>query len=320
MHTFRSSFRQFNEPLLSGATTTSDTPETAPIVDASPTSSTEAQASTTMSFRTKKTSPTTTTTANAGTKSSNTSATVKSLSLSPSSFLRRKKEKIAIIKLDPVTTPEGLSNDTTTTIPGISTKGKGKAGSVNPNKGIMALNNEDDVALLPKRSDSMKSSTAPSSPQSSSIRDSLFRIRSPSMKKKVVHAATTKAVDATAVATSMSMIDDTLDAPAEDDPVLALYTTRNTQKVRFSLGEVEPKERTYSSHDGNGSSAMASSPSKDGSGRNSKRTSGSVDTKFNIKKFMRGALFGGSGTGSNKKSSNEEFELEFEREMEEATK
>lgn len=330
MHTFRSSFRSFNEPLLTDATT-SDTPETAPTA-VGVTSNTEARASTSMSFRTKKTSPTTTTTTTTTTSTSNTSFASKSsnsnLSLSPSSFLRRKKEKIPIIKLDPVATPNGLSNDTTTTtMVGNSNKGKGKVGGVNPHKGIMALNNDDDVAILPKRGDSLlsRSSSSPPSTPTSSIRDSLFRIRSPSYKKKVTNTTTTttnihtskSAVDS-AVATSISMIDDS--AFEEDDPVLALYTTRNTQKVRFSLGEVEPKERTYSSTDGNGSSSTTTSPNKDGSGRGSKRSAGGVDSKFNIKKFMRGALFGGSSNGSNKKSSNEEFELEFEREMEEATK
>ena len=230
--------------------------------------------------------------------------------------------------------------------------GKGTAtttgGGVNPYKGIMALNNEEDIATLPKRSVDSTHTNTSSSPPSTSIRDSLFRIRSPSLKKKLpmsrtssssnngggsspsntIHATKRTDGTATAMSTSLSMIDDPYEPP-EDDPVLALYTSRNTQKVRFSLGEVEPKERTYTSTHGTGGNITTSTSTSmhpdGGHGRSSKRSasSSSVDrdsSKFNIKKFMRGALFGGSHSGGNKKSRNEEFELEFEREMEEATK
>lgn len=94
----------------------------------------------------------------------------------------------------------------------------------------------------------------------------------------------------------------------EDDPVIALFTSRNTQKVRFSLGGLEPKER------GRPEGAL---PRAD-SGKVYHSLAESTDLKtsasFNIKKFMTGALFGGP-KGKELQHSHE-FELELAKEME----
>ena len=222
--------------------------------------------------------------------------------------------------------------------------------SVNPNKGIMEDDDGNQAAVLPHRPTLRASSSS-----SLTTRDSLlFRIRSPSLKKKLTtnsnsnsrssrNTSTTNTT--TKNAKTVQTADDNLfhnhNIPDhadddDDDPVLALYTSRNTQKVRFSLGEVEPKERTVVMADrASDHQHQNNNHKRPKEGRNSKRstytnttatnststTTGSSDSsKFNIQKFMRGVLFGGRKSTSTGDDDDDEFELEFEREMEEATK
>lgn len=86
-----------------------------------------------------------------------------------------------------------------------------------------------------------------------------------------------------------------VDDVAEDDPVISLFAARTTQRVRFSLEGMEPKEKKAT----------------DGS---FEKTSPTAAT--NIKKFMKGALFGNSKVGK----EGEEFEREAAREIEKAKK
>lgn len=89
------------------------------------------------------------------------------------------------------------------------------------------------------------------------------------------------------------------DDVAEDDPVISLFAARATQRVRFSLEGMEPKEKK--ANDGVGLEKM--SP-----------TAGT-----NIKKFMKGALFGSSKVGKEGRLEDE-FEREAAREIEKAKK
>jgi tetratricopeptide (TPR) repeat protein len=88
---------------------------------------------------------------------------------------------------------------------------------------------------------------------------------------------------------------------AEDDPVISLFAARATQRVRFSLEGTEPKEKKAST-DGNGGLEKISP------------TAGT-----NIKKFMKGALFGSSKVGKEGRLEDE-FEREAAREIEKAKK
>lgn len=110
----------------------------------------------------------------------------------------------------------------------------------------------------------------------------------------------------------------------DDDPVMAFFTARNTQKVRFSLGGVEPKERGRESNNGN----RPMSPTATSKSNSSLLEGKTMSASFNIKKFMRGALFGGSGSKgkassssspySSSTSSDDLFELELAKEMDAA--
>jgi tetratricopeptide (TPR) repeat protein len=328
MHTFRSSFRQINDPPTSCTKVDNNPAESAP---SSPTSVEDSESSNrSSSYLMKKISPTTT--ANVG--STTGSNIMSTLTLSPS-FLRRKKEKLMAGETTPPRSSfhKGVDQPIlTNTVPGST---KMDTSGVNPNKGIMTLGSDDDAVQLPKRDASgitsspvataaalaVTPSFSPSSPTTSNntIRDSFFRIRSPSLKNKVNNNSNTSD-KAVVLMSSSTLMEDT--NQEEDDPVLALYTSRNTQKVRFSLGEVEPKERTMNVEDGSTKEIghhnkrnVASSSSYIDSTNNASSTT-SANSKFNIKKFMRGALFGSKV----KNEKNTEFELEFEREMEEATK
>ena len=85
---------------------------------------------------------------------------------------------------------------------------------------------------------------------------------------------------------------------AEDDPVISLFEARATQRVRFSLEGMEPKEKNAT--DGTGGLEKISP------------TAGT-----NIKKFMKGALFGSSKVGKEGRLEDE-FEREAAREIEKA--
>jgi len=100
--------------------------------------------------------------------------------------------------------------------------------------------------------------------------------------------------------------DDVAAPVVEDDPVIQLFAARTTQRVRFSLEGMEPKQKK---------AADASSPEK------MPPTLASNNASFNIKKFMKGALFGGRpGKGGVEGGLNDEFEREAAREIEKAKK
>jgi tetratricopeptide (TPR) repeat protein len=162
--------------------------------------------------------------------------------------------------------------------PPISPRGVDKPSSVKPQKGSMTV--DDEVTHQPKRN-----------PLS-------FR-RSTSHVKKLSHRANM----------SMESLDAGLD---EDDPVMAIFTSRNTQKVRFSLGGVEPKERGRAA-------PLENALHRQELGKLQLSPSGSdikaSSSSFNIKKFMKGALF---GSPKGKELHTDEFELELAKEMEAA--
>ena len=127
---------------------------------------------------------------------------------------------------------------------------------------------------------------------------------------------------------SMDVLDTAPPGGDEDDPVMVLFQSRNTQKVRFSLGDTVPKERggggdgTTSSSNGGGGALER----RDSSGRLMKLSGGgggggdSPRASFNIKKFMKGALFGTSSNGGTKAeikdAQSEEYEFELTKEVE----
>ena len=101
----------------------------------------------------------------------------------------------------------------------------------------------------------------------------------------------------------------------DDDPVMVLFQMRTKQRVRFSLEEgVQPKER--------GVSASAMTRQETGLPPSQPESPRSA---FNIKKFMKGALFGATNSsynGSNKQqgikqAQSEEYEFELAKEVEE---
>jgi tetratricopeptide (TPR) repeat protein len=107
------------------------------------------------------------------------------------------------------------------------------------------------------------------------------------------------------------------DPDEEDDPVMAFFTARNTQKVRFCLGEVEPKERGRGATSPKSRSLSPKARVRPSGSSSATASEGKTMTStFNIKKFMKGALFGVKG----KESSDEIFERELAREMDEAQK
>lgn len=119
--------------------------------------------------------------------------------------------------------------------------------------------------------------------------------------------------------------DEDVDSPtaAEVDPVMTIFESRNTQRVRFTLG-----------NDGGGDSVMSGDVSGDNStavgggspqrrdnntsiakngGENYNNNNGGNNSAGNIKQFMSRALFGSSsksGSPSNKKISEEEMKQE----------
>jgi tetratricopeptide (TPR) repeat protein len=84
-----------------------------------------------------------------------------------------------------------------------------------------------------------------------------------------------------------------VDDVAEDDPVISLIAARTTQRVRFSVEGMEPKEKNAT----------------DGALEKTSPTAGT-----NIKKFMKGALFGNSKVGKEGRLEDE-FEREAAREI-----
>jgi tetratricopeptide (TPR) repeat protein len=99
-----------------------------------------------------------------------------------------------------------------------------------------------------------------------------------------------------------------------EDPVMALFHARNTQKVRFCLDENGNKDSSSGGHD---QSTINNYPKE---GRPSTVSSCSTTAhrlgvaaaaSFNIKNFMKGSIF---GSGNNKKT-DDDFELELQREM-----
>lgn len=82
----------------------------------------------------------------------------------------------------------------------------------------------------------------------------------------------------------------------EDDPVMALFETRNTNRVRFSVDNDEPNK------------------GKSGAGRPASPPLGGDAKPFNIKSFMKKALFAGGKKSGDKNSADIDAEvLEIEK-------
>lgn len=103
----------------------------------------------------------------------------------------------------------------------------------------------------------------------------------------------------------------------DEDPVIALFETRTTQKVRFKLEE-EPKERGMKKgRSGSDENLTGNSETIDSVNNISKDVNSGNRGSFNITKFMKNALFGG---GSKAVSAEiDEFEKELAREIESVT-
>jgi len=124
---------------------------------------------------------------------------------------------------------------------------------------------------------------------------------------------------------SMDVLDTAAPPGDEDDPVMVLFQSRNTQKVRFSLGDTVPKERGGGGGNGNSNNTGGALERRDSSGRLMKLSGGgggggdSPRASFNIKKFMKGALFGSSNNETKaeiKGAQSEEYEFELTKEVE----
>jgi tetratricopeptide (TPR) repeat protein len=96
-----------------------------------------------------------------------------------------------------------------------------------------------------------------------------------------------------------------------EDPVMALFHARNTQKVRFRLEESANKDG--GNHDQNtiNNYPKEGRPSTATSSTTAHRLGVAAAASFNIKNFMKGTIF---GSGNNKKT-DDDFELELQREM-----
>ena len=97
----------------------------------------------------------------------------------------------------------------------------------------------------------------------------------------------------------------------EDDPVMVLFQARSKQRVRFSLEEgVQPKERGVSMTRQDSGVPVPEQHQQ-------QPDASFTRTPFNIKTFMKGALFGGTSNNSKQQGMSEEFEFELAKEVEE---